>query len=1106
MEESTETPKLVVYVAETGQSFELNCPIGTLVQLVQTCLASLTRIPINEQLLICEDMRLESQRTLESYRLPAEGRHIFMYNRARLLAGVPPPSREQIEVKELVLPSPPSAPAGGHPLDKASDPAIKALPSYERQFRFHFDKGLAIFNATIDRFEICKRLLHEKQVQSMAIDAAKRNMDHHYKMIDQMFSDFMKHFNRQQKQHSDILANLDKDLDRLRKCKLHPFLVADGRVTLLDCMDTSNLDKQAQFCASSHKHLQGKVMQLKAVFMQLQKNVESFSHLVPLVDVHDSERALTDHASVVDEEKTIMQSLSKDVNTVKKLVDDCVTSNVPLSMKPHDAVSALGPMYHVHVNSHLPKMDHCYQRIEKLLESYIAKKHEMGCCVHTCMQRVAALQSSIRDVRNQLAALKEALSHQDEVFKELKLVRQIGPAYRACLAEVVRRKASMKLYMGQAGQLAERMARIRETEIARREEFLRNRGVSLPREVLVSLGLLGAPSQCIINIEPYDGDLLDIDIMDLEKYAPESLFGAHSKGLSASCRSLEKSVADSLVTTEVEIGDDGGGIDEEISGTSKLEVENAWLKAELASKVALSCSLEQDFEELYANERDPRRARSLASQKTAEALALKDDFARHLQNSLKTSQLQCNAYEKRIRELEQRLADRHDQLRKLATDESKSDCTVDKSEVSGVTGDGRLPSGEALLELMDDGVNSALQVDEGEQVGGYVEGGDETMVGGMAPYDTAMHELDGKVVVKHGSDMEKQVAVPGGADCVALTLSEEDKVVSGQEASPKDKQLLSLQDVLVQKTKYCIALEEKLQIALSNSDRVRKELEEKAGLLRECQFNCAELETSLHLAREESRIKQCSVDRKAAEYNTLRTSSVRLRGLLERLRHCVSSSSGGGIELAESLRSLTASLASNEGGDDGTADFCVCVRGLAESVSKLAQQQADLLEHCTVVETSKGQLATELESKVEMLKNQYAKRKLDKQVNKEKICYTRFQVHELAMFSINVSGHYEAINRGCPNYYLSDESVALFLQNLRERPQYIIGQIVHIERNVVRPLLLSNQMINSLTDMSSTAGGTNPYGLPYGTVYFVVTLAMVPDRLPSLSMTSASAT
>lgn len=1102
MEDSNETAKLIVYVAETGHSFELNCPSSTQVQLVQTCLASLTDVPINDQLLLCKDTRLDSQRSLEFYKLPAEGRHVFLFNRARLLADASPPSPEQIQIKELVILPPPTVSPSEHSLDKSSDPFIKALPSYERQFRFHFEKGLAIFDATHDRFEICRRLLQEKQVQSMAIDMAKRNMDHYYKIIDQMYLEFTKHFTKQQKQHDDILTNLDRDLDRLKRCKLHPLLVSTGFETLLGCVDASNLQKQAEFCASSHKQFQSKVMQLKGVFLELQKNIQSLSQVVPTVDVRHSEQALTENAYIVEEEKTIMQSLSKDVHTVKKLVNECASSNLALSIRPHDAVSAFGPMYHVHVNSHLPKMEACYQKIEKLLERFRTEKHEMSTGVHICMQRVASLQSSIRDVRNQLAAFKEAMSRQDEIFGELKLVRQIGPAYRACLAEVVRRRASMKLYMGQAGQLAERMARSRESEISKREEFLRSLSGLLPREILVSLGLFSAPSQCVINIEPYDGDLLDIDIVDLEKYAPESMFGSHSKGLAASCKSVEKIVADNLETTELETGEICE-IDEEIAGTSKLEVENAWLKAELASKVALSCNYNPDFEALAASQSGTRGSRSLAAaQKTAEALALKDEYAKYLQSMLKGSQQQCNSYERRIRELEQRLADQHDQLHKLALNASKSNFAVDKSEISGVTGEVRLPSGE---EPMDDGVSCPIQLDDGQLLAfdcrerdeHLEEGGDESM-GVPRPHDARMLERGEShdLLVKEG--IKDEVGFEGKGSVVSAAagvVQSSEEICAHKEASLKSEQLL------LQKTKYCLAVEEKLEITLRDADCVRKELQEKAGLLRECQFNCAELETSLHLAREESRIKQCSADRKAAEYNALRASSVRLRGLLERLRHCVSSSPLGGMELAESLRLLTTSIASNDMADDGSADFSVCVRGIAERVSWLAQQQSDLLAHCNVVETSKGRLATELDAKVELLKNQYAKRKLDKQVNKEKICYTRFQVHELAMFAVNEAGHYEAVNRGCPNYYLADESVALFLQNLSESQPYIIGQIVHIERNVVRPPPLANQMTGGLQEISPAANGAiNPYGLSFGTVYFVVTLAMVPDRMPSLSL------
>jgi hypothetical protein len=117
------------------------------------------------------------------------------------------------------------------------------------------------------------------------------------------------------------------------------------------------------------------------------------------------------------------------------------------------------------------------------------------------------------------------------------------------------------------------------------------------------------------------------------------------------------------------------------------------------------------------------------------------------------------------------------------------------------------------------------------------------------------------------------------------------------------------------------------------------------------------------------------------------------------------------------------------------------------------------------------------------------------QVNKEKICYTRFQVHELAMFSLNGAGYYEAVNRGCPNYYLSEESVDLFRQNSLEPQAYIIGQIVHIDKNIVR--LPSKTESAPELSSSVTVPSANPYGLPVGTVYFIVTLAMIPDRMPS---------
>jgi autophagy-related protein 11 len=97
--------------------------------------------------------------------------------------------------------------------------------------------------------------------------------------------------------------------------------------------------------------------------------------------------------------------------------------------------------------------------------------------------------------------------------------------------------------------------------------------------------------------------------------------------------------------------DDIGG--DEIAGTSKLEVENAWLKSELASAVAMLCNLDPDYEiEGAGDSQDPQNGTELdsvgraqlAAQKTAEALQMKDEHAKHLVEMLAMRQVYICAF------------------------------------------------------------------------------------------------------------------------------------------------------------------------------------------------------------------------------------------------------------------------------------------------------------------------------------------------------------------------------------------------------------------------------------------------------------------------------
>lgn len=553
---------------------------------------------------------------------------------------------------------------------------------------------------------------------------------------------------------------------------------------------------------------------------------------------------------------------------MKKLVDDCLSCQLSSSIRPHDAVSALGPMYDVHDKNHLPRMQACDRAISNLLEFLKDKKNEMNVFVHHYMQKVTYVSYMIKDAKLQFPVFKEAMVRQDDLFMDLKLVRGIGPAYRACLAEVVRRKASMKLYMGMAGQLAEKLATKREVEVTKREEFLKAHSSYIPRDVLASMGLYDTPNQCNVNIAPFDTGLLDIDIGDLQRYAPEFLEGLPSKGekhgafkgsysmSNESCNSTEREeiAADVLEKNESEDLLEGCEL-VEIAGTSKMEVENAKLKAELASKIALICSLcpEVEYECL-----DDSKLGSLlknASEKTAEALQLKDEYGRHIESMLRMKQLQCESYEKRIQELEQRLSDQYLQGQKHSRNSNASDFTL-LAEKADKCKPGNLGGGEAHMpcistsEHMDEVscISTSLDAKLGlfaEQPGKMQDGVDENMMDSSGVQNP---QLDSLMLEPHREEKDGKDKMVGQLGMSLTNSSTAESMPEPLSSLPcdlavqtsldmkvNDNLLLELRTTLSEKTNELSETETKLNAAMEEIAMLKRELETNRKLLDESQ-------------------------------------------------------------------------------------------------------------------------------------------------------------------------------------------------------------------------------------------------------------------------------
>ncbi|XP_061349747.1 autophagy-related protein 11-like [Gastrolobium bilobum] len=1126
--------KLLVRIAENGHSFELDYDESALVEAVMRSIESKTGISFGDQLVLCLDMKLEPQRQLSAYMLPSDDREVFVFNKARLQTNSPPPKPEQCDVPDGLEPLSQSSSHDPHPLDDALDPALKALPSYERQFRHHYHQGNTICCRTVAKYEHCERLLREQMVQERAVEVARGNLDHYYRIINQNYGDFMKRYMQQHWMHSDLLMNFGRDVERLRSIKIHPALQTAKRKCLLDLLKEENLQKSVESCTSSHKQFENKVSQFKQAFGEVKHRVEDLLSSRAFFPIKNLEQTIKDHQRYVTEQKSILQSLSKDVHTVKKLVDDCLSCQLSSSLRPHDAVSALGPMYDVHDKNHLPKMQACDRAISKLLDFCKDKKNEMNLYIHNYMQNITYVTYLIKDQKLQFPVFKEAMTRQDDLFVDLKLFHGIGPAYRACLAEIVRRKAYMKLYMGMAGQLAERLATKREFEVRRREEFLRAHSSCIPRDVLASMGLFDTPNQCDVNIASFDVNLLNIDISDVDRYAPEYLAGVTSKvekhgslkGSSTLCTDSSHT-ADAVDTTAGSIDRydseellDGSELIE-IAGTSKIEVENAKLKAELAARIALICSLcpVAKYESL-----DDERLDSIlknATEKTAEALHLKDEYIKHVQSMLEMKQMQCISYEKRIQELEQKLSDQYVQGQTMsgvndAADYPRLSGKTDNYKPEFERGEAHMPS-VSTTEPMDEVscISSSLDAKLGlfaEHSGKASDGVDESMLDSSGIQNPLLDSTMAEPQVQSGDKFSKDKIVKQlGMSLTNSSTAESmpvlhdllpcDSTVHPDMHSKVNDKLLELQISLADKSSQLNETETKLKAVLEEVSVLRRELDASLKLLDESQMNCAHLENCLHEAREEAQTQKSSADRRASEYGLLRASVLRMRSLFERLKTCVYSPRGV-AGFADPLRALAQSLANsaNDKDDDDIAEFRKCVRVLADKVGFLSRHHEELLEKHQRIEAANELLRKELEEKNDQVKTYYNKHQLDKQANKEKICFGRLEVHEIAAFVLTSGGHYEAVTRNCSNYYLSTESVALFVDHLPSRPNYIVGQIVHIERQTVKAL--SEQVReDKLRDYSSTS---NPYGLPFGCEYFVVTVAMLPDTTIHSPSTSRS--
>ncbi|KAK9846399.1 hypothetical protein WJX81_003004 [Elliptochloris bilobata] len=703
---------MIVYSAHDGRSYDLPVDASTRVEAVQHALATLTDIAAAEQILIVNGTPLDARQPLSAYRLPhAPGggddpaTDVFLYSKAHLRAsGVPlqPEALPPLEVPEA--PAPDAALHAPHALDAAASPLVRALPQYERGFRDHLAEADALASAGRQRLASAVRLANEMEVQARAIEAARSNVETHYAYICAQVEEFQRRYAAQRGTHSEVLARFERDMAALAAAELPRAAQSAGLRRVSDLLPEAQLREWAAQCQAAHGALNEKVGEVEAVFLALKADVEALFMTAPSVSLAELAQGVADAHRHLDSQENILQLLQADCGQVERLVGDAVAqlsaALAASAVTPLDRCQLMEQMNDNHAAQLLPRARAADAALAALAQRCLECKNRMTRDVLAHLRAISAQQSKIRGLRNKLAILREAAARHVDALGEFRAVRATAAAYSQCLAECMRRAAFAEIYSGQAAAVAERLARLRDKETARRAAFRARVERAVPPALLAGLGLTGEPPWCQVSLPAPQQGLLHVAPEDLRRLplareaqgalpgaSPRERAGAPNQAaplgspaqLGAAREGAHEGVGEGGAAPD---SPDGEGLGEDLgeggphagaTPAQSLQLENARLRMELAEQVAVKCAADLEASNRAADPgaepaagdrgRGPvgaapaagAGAGAAAAARFRSALAARVELSARLDMELSAARAQAAAYEARIRQLEEHL-------------------------------------------------------------------------------------------------------------------------------------------------------------------------------------------------------------------------------------------------------------------------------------------------------------------------------------------------------------------------------------------------------------------------------------------------------------------
>eukprot|EP00027_Filamoeba_sp_ATCC50430_P018543 CAMPEP_0168566166 /NCGR_PEP_ID=MMETSP0413-20121227/14264_1 /TAXON_ID=136452 /ORGANISM="Filamoeba nolandi, Strain NC-AS-23-1" /LENGTH=1125 /DNA_ID=CAMNT_0008598147 /DNA_START=70 /DNA_END=3447 /DNA_ORIENTATION=+ len=1119
---------MYIHRADTGLVYTIEVDSSITVTQLKEFLRAASKIPPEDQILLCDGTKLDNNNTLKIYGLPDDNKHVFLYDRKSLEPDSPAPEEVVLPSVELKVAPVPPLPRNQE-LEYKESPLLWQLITFENQFLGDLNNSEALKKVVEARIDICKSLLSEQENQVKGLNAAIANLNDHLNQITQAFGAFHTYYKQLQNKHEHLLRSFDADMQKLREAKLHPALARPRMSTLMDFVPEPRLIKWAQDCGNEHEQLKNLVVDLEKQISFVRDSTENENKTAPEVDFNML-RSQIKRANEISSEVTVRYHIfSNDYNNVRQRAQEAKSNQNLNKQSLWEICESFEQISREHKRQ-LAQMNDHDQTMKSIMSFCAASKTKLSRCVHERLRSIALIQSKIRELANKIIVFNEAVARQKTAFQQLIYVQSMPKAYQAAIEEVSHRRRFRRNIATLTSKFMETLSKLKDDEMQRRQQFLSTYGRYVPKDIIPGLNS-GVPA-FEFELPQFDTQLPQIDLPNDNNNASSSdSLGEEDFAMvlssepikSSRLQELEKendSLLNQIKALKADLNS-GINLNSSSSGLSNLPQKSSITTSNI-SNTSSTADLVNDYKKRIES-LELKLSTTYAQMEQAESAAKEfrekwNAAEKEIRSSvMMQSKEQASQLETKIQQMEQDIDFLTAKLRKtessLEDSLAKESAFAVKLDIANDTiaqQQQQIKDAETLIQTLQDqladlSTHSENQTNQAKNLGEVVSNLATEKEALFSEHSALQQQFE--ILQNEYSQLQKQHEY--------LTDSVKSLDTKYLQATQMESDLKSniaeLSDQCNNQAQQIAALSEELNARnqqVQSLEAQNQQHREHVGFL---QKQIAELNQSKHSSEKKDQNfekvlqdKEETVQKTLSELKTVSakyTEAVKileaknkqntellqgkaaleqkiasleesnkalnheLKHQLELVQHYLDSD-----QLARTIvQDITKLLQSTPNNNNQNSDLLVIEddNTVPKLLTDLKQRVSELLHHCTVLESTVAVLKDKVSAFELQFEDTKQTSKTASSSSQSKLVFSGFKPEDYVVFVTNKNGHYEAVNSKAPNYFLSpDVQEAILGENSKSKPP-IYGQILHITDHVA-------------------SSGSNPFTLPSGTAYHEV--------------------